>query len=265
MKILWDNYLIDSTITTTSEDSLYPVENLYHRFMQKKYMAESTRTTVTVLFPEDRDVSMIAYAFNNTASSSDTIVLTKGALDTVVLDAAATDTTVLTLEAQYVLKSSTGATVGTGVLEVGEYININYFTSVTCRSVELTFTSQDIVYVGCLSIGDPIEYEYMQVNPRLIDSLRSDSRKTSGGQLISRKIPMLREWRIAIPDMDNAKRLETQTMLKTVGRFRPVFADLWENATTEKPMYGSFTRAGEYRQDSNSGEYLMGLTIEEAK
>ena len=268
MKILWNNYLSDSTVTATSEDSLYPVSSLYRKFLDKKFQAIGSLTTVTVLFPEDRTVSMLAYGFNNVTTSENTIVLTKGAADTIVLTKGSADSIVLTLSASYVLKDSSGSTLLTGVLEVGDDVNINYLDpAVSCRSVEITFASsgENPVYVGGLSIGDPLVYDYTVPNQQLINQLRSDVSQTSGGQVIGNQDPMLREWRVSIPSMTNTKRLETQAMLRAVGQFQPVFADLWEDSDQEEPMYGHFTQAGTYRRDSRAQDYRQGLTLKEAR
>lgn len=267
MRILYKNYLEDSTLSATSEDSLYPVENLTHKFLEKKFQAEGNLSTVTVLFPEDRTVNMIAYGFNNLETSADTIKLTKGASDTIKLTKGASDTIKLTISAQWELKDSGGSSVASGVIAVGQDVNVIYPGSITARSLEITFATsgENAVYVGSLSVGEYLEYEYTQVNPVITDQLRADVSKTNGGQLIGNQSPDLREWQVVVPNMDNDKRLETRTMVNTVGSFKPIFVDLWEDADYEEPMHGNITQAGTYRRDSRNNEYTMGLTIEEAR
>lgn len=266
MKILWDNLLTGATITASSEDNSYPVENLYHRFLEKKFMAVSASTLVTVLFQKDKDVSMIAYGFNNVIEGSgDEIVITKDTIDEIVITKDATDEYKIQLSAGYTIKNSAGTIVGTGPLATGDDVNCTYFDKVTCRSVEILFSSDTIVYVGGLSIGDPITYEYRQVNPTLLDNLRSSVKKTNGGQVIGKQIPMLREWRAVIPDMTNTKRLETREMLNAVGMYKPVFADLYYDDDEEPAMYGNFTQAGQYGRDSYNRDYSMSLRLQEAR
>jgi len=265
MKILWDNYLDDSTITATSENSLYPVSNLTDKFLERKFQAVGTSSVVTVTFPEDRTVSMIAYGYNN-VTTSDTIRLSKTATDTIRLSKTAVDTVRLSIPSDYTLKNSGGSVISTGQLSIGNDVNITYLTPTVCRSIVFSFSAQSTMYVGGVAVGDPIEYDYIQVNPQLIASLRGDFQKTTGGQLVGRKTRLLREWRVTFPNLTNQERMDTMEMLRAVGNFKPVFADIELYGDAEEAIYGNFENGDvSFRRDSTAKTYSTGLTLQEAR
>jgi hypothetical protein len=269
MKILWDNYLSDSTVTASSENSLYQSSNLTDIFLERKFMAEANQALITVEFPEDRDVSMIAYGFQNLeVANSNVIANTYGASNVLTNTYGAETVYSLSLAAGYTLKDSSGNELESGNLVVEDDISITYLAeAVTCRSVEILFTASDTLYIGGLSIGDPMNFPYIEATPDLEDLLRDSIDKTNGGQLIGQQIPMLRQWRIDVPEteMTNEKRLEIRTMLESVGSYQPVFVDLWEDTQYEPPMYGNFSSVDAYGRIDYRRTYTFGFTLEECR
>ena len=267
MKILWDNYLDDSTVTASSENASYPVENLFHKFLEKKYVSTQSQAIVTVVFPEDRPVSMIAYGWSNvTPGDGSTLTIARDAEDNITITEGGAGPITIALFSSYELKDSGGTVVGSGTIEEGDLINATHFTEVTCRSVEVLFASNSIVYVGGLSMGSPISYDYTEANPTFADLSRASVRKTDGGQIIGKKKQMLREWRLTIPNATNLKRLETSAMLEEVSYVDPVYADLYDESNGVEPaIYGNITAAGVYQRDSRSQRYSMKMTIQEAR
>lgn len=265
MKILWNNYLEDSTVTASDNDSLYPVSNLTDTFLLRKFQPGTSSTTVTVLFPEDRTVSMIAYGYNNVESATEELIITKGALEELIITKGATEEYIITLEAQYRLKDSGGSTLYTGVLDVGSDTNVSYPTSTVCRSVEIDFAAGTTLYVGGLSIGDPFAYEGIQISPNINLIPRVRREVTEGGQLVAQKNKALKTWRVTLPTFNNAKRLEISTMIESVGYDKCFYVDLLEDSDNIDPMYCSFTDIGRIRAGQDMDEYTMGITFEEKR
>ena len=78
---------------------------------------------------------------------------------------------------------------------------------------------------------------------------------------------MLRQWAVSVPhpQMDNDKRLETRQMLRAIGSWKPVFADLWEDCDLEPPMYGNIVEIASYGRNPYNRDYDFNFTIEEAR
>jgi hypothetical protein len=269
MKILWDNYLSDSTVTASSENGLYQVSNLTDIFLERKFMAEANQSLITVEFPEDREVSMIAYGFQNLDVVGKRVLSNTYGATTVLTNTYGAETVYsLSLAAGYILKDSSGNEVESGDLVVRDDTSIIYLDeAVTCRSVELLFTASDTLYIGGLSIGDPMDFRYIIATPDIEDLLLDSTDKTNGGQLIGQKIPMLRQWDIEIPEteMTNEKRLSIRTMLEKVGSYQPVFVDLWEDTRDEPPMYCNFSSIDAYGRIDYRRTYDFGFTLEECR
>ena len=49
MRLLYDNKYLDATLTATSEDAYYPVENTQDAVLAKKYKSESTTTYINII------------------------------------------------------------------------------------------------------------------------------------------------------------------------------------------------------------------------
>ena len=269
MKILWDNYLEDATVTATSEDDLFPIENLTDIFLELRYQAEANQTELTIEFEENKTVSMIAFGYHNIDNSSGENVITNtyGASTILTNTYGADDVYTNTLAGGYELFDSEGNTVGTGQLNVEDDVSITYPDSVECRTVVLLLTASETLYVGGMSIGDPMEYANVLANPEMGDLLRDDVDKTNGGQNYGEQLPMLRSWSVAVPDpsMTNAKRLATREMLESVGSYQPVYADLWEETDDEPAMYCNFTSIDNYVRNPYTRTYSFGFTLEECR
>ncbi len=269
MKILWNNYLSDSTVTASDEDTQYPVSNLTDVFLELKFQSTSNQSMITVEFPEDRDVSMIAYGYQNLVDGAGEVVRNVyGSVDILTNTYGADEVYRSSLSAGYKLINSSGTTLASGQLNIDDDVSITYLDSaVTCRSVEILFTADDTLYIGGLAIGDPLEYEYVEADAGISDIILDSVDKTNGGQVIGEAITMLRQWAVAVPhpEMTNAKRLETRTMVKAIGSWRPVFADLWEDSDDEPPMYGNLIEISTMTRNSYSRDYDFNFTIEEAR
>ena len=65
MKILFDNYLIDSTLSAEFASLNYPVSNLQDNVLHKRYQCIQDSDTITITFSESLDVSCFYYAYTN--------------------------------------------------------------------------------------------------------------------------------------------------------------------------------------------------------
>lgn len=266
MKLLWDNYLIGSTVTASETDTLYPVSNLYDSFLEKKFRPGSQSVTVTIVMQETKTVSMIAYGYNNVTTSDATLTIDKDATTTFTIDPSATEQYIVALQSRYTLKDASGNVVGSGVLATGADINVQYITPVDCRTIEISFSSAGKVYIGGLAIGDPLVIDYIDTDAALKKEIRTSYTKTAGGQVYGDYAKNIRTWDISIPVIDNDKRLEMQEMIDSVGNCKTFFSDLFDEAHgTEKPMFSHIQDAGEFTRISHKNQFSTKLTISEAR
>ena len=111
MKILYDNYIESATLSATNEDGAYPVENLFDEYLIAPFKSISGASVVTLEFAINKTVSSIALGYHNLTSAS------------------------------YVLQDSGGNPILSGSLETSYDTNMTYFTSTSCRKVEITLAS----------------------------------------------------------------------------------------------------------------------------
>lgn len=269
MKILWDNYLKDSTITTDFEDSQYPISNVYHKFLEKVYKPGNLSATITITFPTNRTVSAIALGFTNVIDvDSEQICLDLTATDTIQLDTTASDTIRLQIDEgfTYELQNASGGALLSGNLELDYDTNITYMAPTVCRKIVLEITSLSDPYIGGISAGDPLEFENHQVEPRFATEQRGSIAKTLGGQTLGRNYAQLRSWDAVIPDMENERRKDVLEMQDTIGQVGTVYADIYDlNHDEEPPMYATFTNIATLRRESSTQKYTMGIAVQEAR
>ncbi len=269
MKILYDNYLDDATITTDSEESLYPVSNVTHRFLEKVYKPATRSATVTIDLGSYKTVSCIAIGYTSVINiDTDTTVLSQSATDIVQLDQSATDIYRLRIDEgiDYELRNASGTALQSGSLEIENDTNMTYITPTSCRYIVLTITSLTDVYIGGIGAGDPLEYEYTDADPSLSTTARGTTSRTTGGQVLGRNYKPLREWSVSVTEMSNDKRKETEDMVYHSGVVGTVYADLYNYAhDVEPPMYGIITSYGSFGRSTYTRDYSMSFTIEEAR
>jgi hypothetical protein len=68
MRVLFDNLVIASTLTTDEPNGDYPVTNLAHPFLRRKYQSVAATATITVTFKDDATVDCLFYGWHNLTS-----------------------------------------------------------------------------------------------------------------------------------------------------------------------------------------------------
>ena len=232
MRILYKNELFNATLTATSENTAYPVENVIDPFLEKVFRPASA-TAVTILFPKDTLVSCIAVG-----------------LQTVDFGA-------------YLLKDSGGSSLLSGALALNESTDMTYFAETSCRSIHLSFAGAGI-QIGGISAGVPIEVEHWNVNPRFDYYTRDKNTITRGGQSIGYKTAPLLRYRATLGAASLSLRNELWAMTTEVGSSTPIYFDLYElDHTVTRPIYCIFKGDGKYVRDSRSQDFSTTLVFEE--
>jgi len=228
MKILFDELFKDATVTATNESLNYPVLNIVHPWLHKRFQSTSTGSLITATFTDDQCMDCFFYAYH--------------------------DLTALSV----VYKDSGGSTLATVSITDPDDIGIEYFTQLTTvRSVEITITGTYIGKIGggcCYTMPD-VNADYTSGN---IDN--SNGPSSAYGQRLVNNVPKLRNLSYSFRELTLTLRNEIDALYTSDN----IFFDLYENnRTKEPPIYGFFRRPFNFTY--NPRRYSLNMQIEEAK
>lgn len=266
MRALIDNYVNDSTLTASNVNTSYPIDNVRHIFLEKKYMATGSQTIITILFPEDRAVSMIALGFQNMVTSTKQYRLSKTATKGLRLSKTATEGIRIQSSSTYIVKDSAGGTLASGELETGEDTISSYFTAVTARSVELYISSipSETLYIGGIGIGDPLSIQSINPNPSMGIKSRSTIEVTDGGQSLTKYRRALENFTIGLRSKTNEERKQIVEIARTLRE--PIYIDLYPtNHDMYRPLYAEFTDIGKIKRESDLDKYATVISVEQRR
>jgi len=235
MRILFNNIFENASFLATNESLNYPVVNLAHPFLRKRFQSTSTSSEVTASFTSDQIMSCLFYGFHNFSSMT------------------------------VVFKNSGGSTLLTLNITSPDDIGVEYFTTLTTvRSVVFTVTGAIGFYLGgvgggaCYSMPDPLA----PYSPG--DADNSDFVETPDGQTLQNFVTPLLEYEFGFRDQSGAVYKEIKTNYRSVGGGKPLFIDLYEeNRDKEPPIYGKITAVPGFTYQPR--RYNFTLKIREAR
>jgi len=223
-------------MSATNQNDSFPVTNLTHQFLEKRFQSTTTTSVITGLFTADQTISAIGLGFHNLSSAT------------------------------YVLKDSGGSPVGSGSLSVAYETDITYFTAIACRSIEITATSSTTLYLGGISADDPLYFEYHNIDPRFDYISNDSSTQTRGGQALGVKSKRLNKYRAVLGHVTLAQKQSLNDMLDTVGNVYTFFGDLYDEAHTEaRPLFCKLEGDGVFKRQSTSNDYVYTIVLKEAR
>lgn len=208
MIIAYDNLLKTATLSATSENTNYPLENLYHAWKRKLYQAVDgvSTTTITVEFGEDEVINSFFINYHNCTS---VIVRLYNSSDV--------------------------------LLDTWEVLNDRHHETVTAYYAEIELSAPTTVYVGTIFLGSSLEFnkqadQDIPLNSTSVQTFSSDY------QVAGREGSILRSGSITIPMLSATERLQMEVFFYEVGLLTPFFMDLWdESPTSFHHLYGVFT------------------------
>lgn len=199
MRIAWDNRIKEATLTATNENLNYPIENIIHNYLTKKFKGTRTESTITITFTDVEDINFIAIGYKN------------------LIDA----------EAEFF--DIDNISLGTQVLNCD--IDINYFTKISAvKKINLAVTTdQDYVEIGNISAGEYLQLENPFVTIPITPSLSTKFSKSDGGQLTGRKLKSLLSYEFKFPPIIEISDIEDiKKMLDSVQTVENIWIDIWE-------------------------------------
>ena len=236
MKLLYDNLIQTATLSSDNATSTTNVNNLKDRILKLKYDATGSTDTVYAEWTSDQTISCIALGYHNLSGAS------------------------------YVLKNSGGSTIGSGTLEYSYDTNMTYFAAVSgVRTLEVSLTSSDNIYLGGLGCGTTFDVDGHNVNPRFDFQNQGSATWLTGGQTYGAQSAVLEYWRATI-EVENSDRLLFKSALNKVGNWFPIYADLYEeNHAEQRPIYGILQGDGQFSRDSYNKLYGTTIVVKEAR
>ncbi len=129
MKIVFDNIVLDSTLSSLRASLNYPIENLQNSILKNRYQSVQSTDTITIDFSETLRVSSFFYSYTNATYLQ--LRLYVGS-DSLVFTLTITDP-----------ESETDA---------------KYFTAIEADYAELDIIGPDNVYLGGIALDDPVEF-----------------------------------------------------------------------------------------------------------
>lgn len=235
MRILFSNVFENASFLATNESFNYPVTNLAHPFLRKRFQSTSTSSVVTASFTSDQVMSCLFYGFHNFTSMT------------------------------VVFKNSGGSTLLTLNITSPDDIGVEYFTALTTvRSVVFTITGTNGFYLGgvgggaCYSMPDPLA----AYSPG--DNDNSDFVETPDGQTLQNYITPLLEYEFGFRDQTGDIYKEVKERYRSVGVGKPLFIDLYEdNRAKDTPLYGKLMAAPGFAYQPR--RYSFTLKMREAR
>lgn len=236
MKILFDNKIIDSVITSLHEDANYPATNLYHEFLWTRYQAIGKTDTITIPFDVDISASCFFYSYNNLTQI---IVRFYDLYDTLLYTE--TINTVYDVDAVYF-----------PLVEDVNYIQID------------VSTDQANAYLGGCAFG--LEEDFGSVfsvwdDVPIDNSVVTDS---DSGQTLQNYSAPLMGYNFSFYDIDNDDKLYFQALYKSKGIGGKIWADPFEeNHDYMEPLYSTIRSV--ISPIKNGRRFNISLLIREAR
>jgi len=129
VKVIFDNIVLDSTLSSLNASLNYPVENLQDSILKKRYQSVVTSDTITIDFSETLTVSSFWYVYTNATYLQLRLYV-------------GSDSLVFTLT----------------INNPESYIDAHYFSAVDADYAELDIIGPENVYLGVIALDDPVEF-----------------------------------------------------------------------------------------------------------
>ena len=214
MRVLFDNLVVSATLTTDEPSDNYPVTNLAHPFLRRKYQSVASPAIITVTFAVDSVVDCLFYGWHNLTSL---IVRLYDSGDSL-------------------LSTITVASPESGV-------GSEFFTAVPAVAYAEVEIAGSVPYLGGLGIGEFYEL------PRPIGDFSEGLDDhgvvvaSSSGQAQQLYVEPLKTRDYTLVEMTRATRAEVAALMTSAGIGRPLWLDAFRlDHDYEPPMYCRIVR-----------------------
>lgn len=235
MRILFDNSLLDSVMSATASSINYPIENVTHRFMKKRFQSLLSNSTITCIFNSVKEINCIFYGYHTLNSFNFTLY---DSLNNVLYSGS---------DAQ--------------LLDIG----IIYFNKITgVKKIVITCAAPDNLFIGVLWAG---LYYQMALPLNNIDINIDDTtivKNSPDFQFSQLYNESGLEYTINIPALTNEQKNYLNSVYIRKGKGSPLFIDFFEDARElQEPKYAVFSDTISIQR--NGIEYEAKIKLKEAR
>ena len=236
MKILFDNYIADSTLSALYASLNYPVTNLQDNVLRNRYQCTFNSDTITITFSDSMDVDCFFYAYTNATYLQ------------------------LRLYRDYETLLFT-LTINNPVDECGAH----FFSLVQdVTYAELDIEGPENVYLGCIGIGDAEDFPDPEYSWK--DTLQDNSASSENvyGSTWTDYVEPLRIHNWIIRNVETEDANYYIGLYKLTGIGKPLFIDPFENNHDfMEPLYAKFTVP--INKQKNGRRWQLNIDIKECR
>lgn len=262
MKILFDNVLIDATITADNASANYPVSNLVHPFLHKRYQkVNTTYDTITITLSAATTMNCFFVSYSN---ANKIVVRFYNASSTLLR----TETFSGVNNERYTtggdLRVLTDGDIRIAQEAYGEDSDAVHFDSIDVKTIEIDVYGDSSAYVGGIAAGEAEDFgDPMSPweEPYIDNSIVADSLY---GQTLQQQIEPLRAYTWMIRDLTRSETNDIRDIYYQYGYGARLWIDPFEDDHDfMRPFYGRLNAAP--RITKNGRRYDVELQFREAR
>lgn len=235
MKILFDNVVIGSTITSPYESLNYPADNLQDEILRRRYQSSRDIDTITIAFEDEADVSCFFWAFTNAT--------------------------------QMILRlyNFSDELIFSQTIDDPDQLSVIYFDRNYAASAEIDITGSTTgVYLGGVGLGEEVTFpdpDYEWPENYTDNSVLSSSKE---GQTLQNYVEPLRVHQFNFSDLTRNEMNAIKELYESVGIGYQLWFDFFEDDHDFiGPMYGFFSEP--IQPKKNGRRYNFTITVREAR
>jgi hypothetical protein len=263
LKILFENYALDATVTSTSASTNYPPSNLVHPFLRKRYQNITGDDLITFLFDADKTVNSIYFGFHN--ADEETLLTEDGEVLTTEDDI---ELFISTATLIYSLYSFGNTLLYTGTLNMVNQFEAVHFTAVPLVRMVTVETQWSGLgnagYLGGVGIGNSYTMPYFSTawDNGMIDN--SPVSSSLVGQVLQNYIEPQDIKKFTWNGVTSTIFAEIKALVKSTGKGKPIWVDYFEEShDIVQPIYAITT--GIENASRNEMLYDFSMTFTEAR
>lgn len=263
MRILFENYALEATVTSTNASTNYPPTNLTHPFLRKRYQNLDGSDTITVLFESDKTINSLYFGYHN--ADEEELLLENGDILTTEQD---DPLLVTTAKITYNVYNLGGTLLLSGSVDMVNQFEAVHFTDIQfVRRVTIVIEWDGLGkmgYLGGIGIGRSYIMPYFNTGWQngMLDNTVVN--RSLVGQVLQNYIEpqdtKTFNWTGVRPEAFT----EIKLLVKSTGIGRPVWVDFFEEShETIAPIYATIN--GIEGAQKTEGTYNMSMTFTEAR
>ena len=279
MKIYYDNNVFNSTITSSTENPLFPFElGLQDTRLTRVGRTLGKLNQSIVFYNANGFTTNFGYISNANISPTASVKLQFAETDVWTTPAASYDMAYSsdgywTVEVDEDVQNNLADEIGDlNVDEVGDFLveeyNVNLFPYQYCRILIDDISNVDgYIQIGYVFFGYPLVMPGMSPDQAIPFTSNDEVTKSISGQIFADIRVKLKGGKVVFPVIEESKRQEVITFYTSVGRAIPFLLMFWEDdLDVEPPLYCALTKDIENSKNPQEGlTWTTTIEVEECK